>query len=56
MEKHELIVLTAKEMFLKDLIPITRMNLQSTLKDFDEGFKAIVKTISEAYESITPVD
>jgi hypothetical protein len=58
MEKKELIITTAKDIFLKfgssffGGMPSER----TTPKDFDDKFKAIVKSISEAYENIKTSD
>jgi hypothetical protein len=56
MEKYELIMTTAKEISLKHGFAMSALNsfddLEPRLKHFDKSFKSIVKTVSEAYESI----
>ena len=53
MDKYELIITTAKEIYLK-YAPYSIGDLydEGKLKKLDQGVKAIVKTISEAYNSI----
>lgn len=53
MEKKEIIFSTAKEIFLKGLgYTFVQDNFETELKAFDQQFKALVKTVSEAYKTI----
>lgn len=49
MEKIEVIITTAKEIFLQNTFVISKMNIDSALTDIDKAFKAITKTVTEAY-------
>jgi len=50
MDKPELIITTAKELFLKMYgYPITETSIEKDLSRIDKAFKSIVKTISESY-------
>ena len=50
MERHELIITTAKEIFLK--FGVMNLHQSDALSTFDKDFKAIVKTISESFKTI----
>ncbi len=53
MEKEELIMITAKEIFLKMFaLPFPRDEFKQELLNFDERFKRVVRTIADAYKSI----
>jgi hypothetical protein len=49
MEKGELIITTAKEIFLKTYLLQREHNVDQRLADIDKVFKALTKTVTEAY-------
>lgn len=56
MEKNELIITTAKEIYIQlgfRVDTLTQTN-EEILKSFDSNFKAIVKTISESFNEVIP--
>jgi len=53
MEKNELVITTAKEIFVKfGQGFFGTNNPYPSVGDFDEKFKAVVKSVSEAFDSI----
>jgi hypothetical protein len=53
MEKNELVITTAKEIFIKfGQGFFGTNNPYPSVSDFDERFKAVVKSVSEAFDTI----